>query len=44
MVDHFVAEQTDAGLDFDITLDKDKRVYSRFLFFSEKQKPRMLYW
>ncbi|MEN8219603.1 MAG: hypothetical protein ABFS56_25280 [Pseudomonadota bacterium] len=27
MIYHFVAEQTDAGLDFDINLDKDKRVY-----------------
>jgi hypothetical protein len=34
MIDHFVAEQTDAGLDFDIRLDKDKRVYSRFLCLS----------
>jgi len=27
MIYHFAAEQTDAGLDFDITLDKDKKVY-----------------
>jgi predicted ATP-dependent endonuclease of OLD family len=27
MIYHFVAEQTDAGLDFDITLDKNKKVY-----------------
>ncbi len=27
MIDNFVAEQTEAGLDFDITVDKDKRVY-----------------
>jgi predicted ATP-dependent endonuclease of OLD family len=27
MIYHFVAEQTEAGLDFDINLDKDKRVY-----------------
>jgi len=27
MIYNFVAEQTEAGLDFDITLDQDKRVY-----------------
>jgi AAA15 family ATPase/GTPase len=27
MIDHFVAEQTDAGLDFDIMLAQDKKVY-----------------
>ncbi len=27
MIYNFVAEQTEAGLDFDITVDKDKRVY-----------------
>jgi AAA15 family ATPase/GTPase len=27
MIYHFIAEQTEAGLDFDITLDKDKSVY-----------------
>jgi predicted ATP-dependent endonuclease of OLD family len=27
MIDHFLAEQTEAGLDFNITLDKDKSVY-----------------
>jgi hypothetical protein len=27
MIYHFVAEQTEAGLDFDINLDKDKKVY-----------------
>ncbi|KHD06148.1 hypothetical protein PN36_15540 [Candidatus Thiomargarita nelsonii] len=27
MIYHFLAEQTEAGLDFDINLDKDKRVY-----------------
>jgi recombinational DNA repair ATPase RecF len=27
MIYHFVAEQTNANLDFDITLDKEKSVY-----------------
>jgi AAA15 family ATPase/GTPase len=27
MIYHFAAEQTEAGLDFDITVDKDKRIY-----------------
>jgi len=37
MIYNFVAEQTEAGLDFNIALDKDKRVYC----FGE-QRPRFI--